>query len=100
SFVDTNVLVYSTAAGAPFQDRSRTALAALAAGDTLSVSRQVLREYLAVMTQQQSWGRALSLREAIADTSLFIQRFTVLEDGPAVWDQFLELCRRHSFGGR
>ncbi len=52
------------------------------------------------MTRQQSWGRALSLREAIADTSLFIQRFTVLEDSPAVWDRFLELCRRHSFGGR
>ena len=27
SFVDTNVLVYSTAAGAPFQDRARAALA-------------------------------------------------------------------------
>src|SRR4029077_8768432 len=26
SFVDTNVLVYSTAAGSPFQERARTAL--------------------------------------------------------------------------
>ena len=97
SFVDTNILVYSTATGAPFQDRSR---AALAAGETLVLSRQVLREYVGVMTRQQAWGTALNLREAIADTALFIQRFTVLEDGPAVWAQFLELCRHHSFGGR
>jgi predicted nucleic acid-binding protein len=48
SFVDTNVLVYSTAAGAPFQRRARAAIAQL---EPLSVSRQILREYLAVMTR-------------------------------------------------
>lgn len=100
SSVDTNVLVYSTAAGAPFQDRARAVLALSATDDPLSVSRQILREYLAVMTRQQAWGRALSPSEAIADTFQFIRRFTVLEDGPAVWDQLLNLSRRYSFGGR
>ncbi|HEX3410833.1 MAG TPA: hypothetical protein VHT00_03860 [Stellaceae bacterium] len=25
---------------------------------------------------------------------------SILGDGPAVWDRFIELCRRHFFGGR
>ena len=100
SFVDTNVLVYSTAAGAPFQDRARAALARPAADEPLCLSRQILREYLAVMTRQQAWGRALSLSEAIADTSAFVERFTLLEDSPVVWNQLLDLSRRYSFGGR
>ena len=47
SFVDTNVLVYATAVGAPFRVQARAALARLATGGTLSVSRQILREYIA-----------------------------------------------------
>ena len=55
------------------------------------ISRQILREYLAAMTRQQVWGKALGLAEAIADTLVFAQRFTVLEDGPPVWAQLVEL---------
>jgi predicted nucleic acid-binding protein len=100
SFVDTNVLVYSTAVGAPFQERARAALARAAADEPLFVSRQVFREYIATMTRQQAWGTPLSLREAIADVRIFEQRFGILEGGPVVWDQFVELCRRYRFGGR
>jgi predicted nucleic acid-binding protein len=100
SFVDTNVLVYSTARGAPFQERARTALARLVVDEQLFISRQILREYLAAMTRQQVWGKALSLTEAIADTLVFTQRFAVLENGPPVWEQLIELGSRYSFGGR
>ena|SRR5271163_4069018 len=80
-----------------FRDRGRVALARLAAGEPLAVSRQILCEYFAVMTRQQIWGKALTLADAAADAATFVQRFTVLEDGP---DQFMELSRRCSFGGR
>ena len=70
------------------------------ARNRLSVSRQILREYIAVMTRQQNWGKPLALSEATADTTAFIRRFTVLEDGPAVWDRLMELSQRYSFGGR
>jgi predicted nucleic acid-binding protein len=100
SFVDTNILVYSTAQDAPFRDRARAALARLGADGRLAVSRQILREYIAVMTRQQLWGKALTLAEATADATTFARRFAVLEDGPTVWDQFIELSRRYSFGGR
>jgi predicted nucleic acid-binding protein len=100
SLVDTNVLVYATASSAPFRDRARAALVRLAADEPLSVSRQILREYVAVMTRPQTWGKALSLAEAMTDAAVFERRFTVLEDGPPVWDQLMGLSRRYSFGGR
>jgi len=100
SFVDTNVLAYATATSAPFRDRARAALVRLAADEQLSVSRQILREYVAVMTRPQTWGRALSLAEAMTDAAVFERRFTVLEDGQLVWDQLMDLSRLYSFGGR
>jgi predicted nucleic acid-binding protein len=100
SFVDTNVLVYATATSAPFNDRARAALVRLAANQPLSISRQILREYVAVMTRPQTWGRALTLGEAMTDAGVFERRFTIFEDGPSVWDQLMDLSRRYSFGGR
>jgi predicted nucleic acid-binding protein len=100
SFIDTNVLVYATAEGAPFQDKARGALVGLAHGEKLSISRQVLREYLAVMTRPQTWGKPLGLAEAMADATAFAHRFDVLEDGAAVWHQLSEMSRRYGFAGR
>jgi predicted nucleic acid-binding protein len=100
SFIDTNALVYATARNAAFRDQARAALSRLAVDEPLAVSGQILREYIAVMTRQQIWGKALTPIEAAADAATFVDRFTVLEDGPAVWDRLIELCRRYSFGGR
>ncbi len=100
SFIDTNVLVYATAEGAPFQDQARAALVGLARNETLSISRQVLREYVAVMTRPQTWGKPLSLTDAMADATAFATRFGVLEDGRAVWSQLSELSRHYAFAGR
>jgi predicted nucleic acid-binding protein len=100
TFVDTNLLVYAAARGAPFRDRARTALAGAAAGEPLSLSRQIMREYLAVMTRQQTWGKPLTLTEAMADAAAIVQRFVILEDGPSVWNQLIQLSRVYSFGGR
>jgi hypothetical protein len=52
------------------------------------------------MTRPQTWGKPLSLTEAMADATAFASRFSVLEDGPAVWNQLAELSRRYDFAGR
>ena len=52
------------------------------------------------MTRQQIWGKPLTLAQAVADTAEFTQQFSVLEDGPLVWDRFVILSRRYSFAGR
>lgn len=72
SFVDTNILVYAAARGAPLHERARNALARLAVSEPLSISRQILREYIAVMTRPQIWGKPLTIDEATADAALIL----------------------------
>jgi predicted nucleic acid-binding protein len=100
-FVDTNVLVYATAKGAPHREQARAAIAHYAAtGETLCISRQVLREFLAVVTRPQTWAQAQTATQG-ASTALNLARdFEILEDGPQVWDQLVALCRNFVFGGR
>jgi predicted nucleic acid-binding protein len=49
TFIDTNVLVYAAADGAPLLDRARAALARTLAEGRATISRQILREYVSVM---------------------------------------------------
>ncbi len=100
-FVDTNVLIYASAKGAPHREQARAALAHYAAaGEMLCISRQILREFLAVVTRPQTWARAQPAAEG-ASTVLNIARdFEILEDGPQVWDQLVALCASFVFGGR
>jgi hypothetical protein len=66
-FVDTNVLVYATRPSSA-EHAARAALTGLEGeGSTLWVSHQVLREYLAVVTQPQVTASALPMTTAIAD---------------------------------
>jgi predicted nucleic acid-binding protein len=100
-FVDTNVLVYASVQGAPNRDLARAALVRHASsGEPLRISRQVLREFVAVITRPQTWARAQSCADAAISVAALAQHFDVLEDVPAVWDNLLDLCRRFEFGGR
>jgi predicted nucleic acid-binding protein len=100
SFIDTNVLFYATTAGSPNHVRARESLARIASEGALGISRQVLREYLAVTTRPQVWAKPLTLAEALADTDGFSRRFAILEDGLPVWHRLAALGRGFSFGGR
>jgi predicted nucleic acid-binding protein len=100
TFIDTNVLIHATADGSPLLDPARAAFVQAAADGPVTISRQVLGEYLSVMTRQQIWGKPLTLAEAVADAAGFVRQFTVLEDGPLVWDRLIMLSRRYSFAGR
>jgi predicted nucleic acid-binding protein len=63
TFIDTKVLVFAAADVAPLLDRARVALARAAADGAVTISRQVLREYLSVMARQQFWGKPLTLAQ-------------------------------------
>ncbi len=99
SFVDTNVLVYSTATGAPLHLRARAALSAATSSGRVAISRQILREYLSVATRPQAWAQPRALIDAMADADRFARRFLVLEDGPRVWGELRALAKTFAFGG-
>lgn len=75
TFIDTNVLVYATVEGAPHLDRARAALANTAVAAPATISRQILREHVSVVTRPLGLGKLLALAQAISDTAGFIRQF-------------------------
>ena len=100
-FIDTNILVNSRVLEAPQHEMARARLEqALRDDEPMRISRQVVREYLAVVTRPQTWPVAISREEALRDVSRLLSSFEVLEDGPAVTELLVELCRETPVGGR
>jgi predicted nucleic acid-binding protein len=66
----------------------------------MAISRQILREYLAVVTRPGGRSEALSMADALADVARFSGSFDVLEDGPEVAARLIELCRTVRLAGR
>ena len=100
-FIDTNVLVMSRIPGAPDHQAARSSLErAFRDPEPLRISRQVIREYLSVVTRPQTWPVAITCEEALADVSRLIGSFEILEDGPHVTDLLLALYREVPVGGK
>ena len=100
-FIDTNVLVNSRVLGAPHHDAARAGLErAFRDPEPIRISRQVIREYLAVVTRPQTWPVAITREEALEDVGRLIRSFEILEDGPVVTELLVELCRDIPAGGR
>ena len=100
-FIDTNVLIGSRFPHAPDHDAARASLDDATLGDEpLRISRQVVREYLAVLTRPQSWRVQVDREEALDDADALLVNFEVLEDGQEVTEVFLSLCREIPVGGR
>ena len=100
-FIDTSVLVNARIRGAPDHDAARTALErALGNPEPLRISRQVIREYLAVVTRRQPWPVNMPLEDALADVDRLVGSFEVLENGPLVTETLVSLCREVPAGGQ
>ena len=100
-FIDTNVLVKSRIPSAPDHDAARASLErAFRDPEPLRISRQVIREYLAVVTRPQTWTVAITREDALDDVSRLIGSFEILEDGPVVTESLVGLCREIPVGGR
>jgi len=100
-FIDTNVLVYANIAESPFHARALDALRkAQRAGRPLWISRQVLREYLVILTRPQIFAQPLSKDRVIQRIRYFESRFYVADDTSAVTDELLRLFQDYKFGGK
>lgn len=100
-FIDTNVLVRARFTVAPSHGSARARLReALGREERPRISRQIVREYLAVVTRPQTWSAPLPMSEALRDVDWFVSEFDILEDGPGVTRQLVELCREVPVAGR
>lgn len=67
-FIDTSVLVNARILEAPQHDVARASLEQAFAGpEALRISRQIVREYLAVVTRPQSWPVPITREQALED---------------------------------
>ena len=100
-FFDTNVLVRSRFEAAPSNLVARHWMKETSdSGETLRISRQIIREYLATVTRPQSWSPAVSMDLALAQAAELEAKFEILEDGPQVADRLGMLCREVPLGGK
>ena len=100
-FIDTNVLVNARILEAPDHDIARERLErAFKDPEPLRISRQVVREYLSVVTRPQDWQIAIRREDALDAVKSMIDTFEILEDGPAVTESLISLCREVYVGGR
>ena len=100
-FLDTNILVYANIAEAPLHDAALEAVRAREqTGSSLWVSRQVLREYLAVLTRSDAFDRPIPKKTLIMQVRFFTDRFQVAEDTARVTHHLLTLMEQFSIGGR
>ena len=101
TFVDTNILVYANVDSAPLHALARDTLnARVATGGDLWISRQVLREYLATLSRPQSFTKAVSNAELIADVERFQAEFLIAEDGPSVTEELTAILMAFAVGGK
>lgn len=92
-FIDTNVLVYAQYEGARKCAVARELLREVdMRGEKLSISRQVLREYIATVTKTMPWSPRIPVIDALRQTDHFISVFNILEDGPNVYEMLSHLC--------
>lgn len=99
-FVDTNVLVYANLTSAPFHTDARRLLLTLqSAGADLWINRQILREYLAVVTRQ-TFASPLSAAQATNDIRQFEQQFIIADETAAVTARLLTLFQTIPLGGK
>ena len=100
-FLDTNVLVHAASLQAPLHEQALKAVQSrYEEGLELWVSRQVLREYLAVLTRTQSYAMPRSAAILAAEVRHLQSRFSIAEDGPAVTETLLDLVVRLGIGGK
>lgn len=100
-FLDTNVLIRARFTAAPAHDVARARLReALGGVERPRISRQVVREYMAVATRPQTWSAPLVMTDALRDVRWLLSSFEVLEDGPEVTRALMALCRRVRVAGR
>ncbi len=100
-FVDTNVLVAARFVNAPCHVIACRCLDhAGNSEEPLLISRQIVREYLVVVTRQQSWAKPLAITDALDDVTRLVSPFILLEDGPNVMEMLAVLCREVPVGGK
>jgi predicted nucleic acid-binding protein len=100
-FLDANILVYATVAAHPLHATAIAQLTALeSAGAEFWISRQVVREYLAVMTRPGTYTGTVATAVLVANVQRFERSYQIAPDTAAVTGRLLHLLTAVKLGGK
>jgi predicted nucleic acid-binding protein len=100
-FLDTNVLVYATVPAAPLHTPAAAVLAtAQAAGGELWISRQILREYLAVLSRPQTFTPPIAAHQLVNEVQAFQALFLIADETAVVTANLLNLISTVPVSGK
>ncbi len=100
-FLDTNILLRANVAEAPLHAEALAAIRALRArGDVLWISRQVLREFMAVLSRPQTFAAPRPLATIVERVRYFQAHFWVADDTSVVTERLLSLVQTVPVGGK
>ncbi|HEY8598638.1 MAG TPA: PIN domain-containing protein [Thermomicrobiales bacterium] len=101
TFLDTNILLRATL---PIMPLHREAVSLVTTqrtvGARLWISRQIIREYIAVVTRPQTFLTPLSMGEVTAQIQIFERLFIIADDTAEVTAHLLALLQEHPTGGK
>lgn len=100
-FIDTNILVYAAVKNAPMHTVAMNALSELQANKTpCYISRQVLREFMCIMTRPHSFQPTPDVITMIAQVKYLENHMHVLEDDHHTTQTLLGLLEKYIVGGK
>jgi predicted nucleic acid-binding protein len=100
-FVDTNVLVYASIVESPFRPAALSALEGPEkTGVELWTSRQVLREFLSVLSRPGLLSQPIPVAMLTAGVRHFQARFRIAEDDAMVTNRLVELLEQIPIAGK
>jgi len=93
-FLDTNILLRANLAEAPFHAEALNAIQTLRRnGDVLWISRQVLREFTAILTRPQSFANPRPISTIVERLNYFQSHFWVADETSLVTDRLILLLQ-------
>ncbi len=100
-FIDTNILLHANLADSPFQQVAQARLIELKNhGAEIWISRQILKEYLAVLTRPAYMVGGVAVQTLIDDLNYFTYTFQVADDTSLVAQHLVKLLRQITITGR
>lgn len=99
--MDTNILAYISFANSPFHTDALNKLNdCLQQGFELWISRQIIREYLVVMSRALAEQGAFDAAQLVADTEKLMAQFNIADDTDLVSKQLFQLVEKYKVQGK
>jgi len=100
-FLDTNVLVYANVSESPLHQVALNAIQTYYDAEVeLWISRQILREFMAVLTRPQTFANPRPVSTITARVRFFETHFRIAEDSHHITERLLALIEQIPIGGK